>query len=42
MPRRIYIVKVTSDEVENGNGDGNTLNDIVILLLTASPGSAPQ
>ncbi len=26
----IYIVSVTSDEVENGNGDGNTLNDIVI------------
>ncbi|MDQ2977244.1 MAG: HYR domain-containing protein, partial [Acidobacteriota bacterium] len=24
------IIKVTSDEVENGNGDGNTLNDIVI------------
>ena len=26
----VYISKVTSDEVENGNGDGNTLNDIVI------------
>jgi hypothetical protein len=26
----VVIVKVTSDEVENGNGDGNTLNDIVI------------
>ena len=26
----VYIVSVTSDEVENGNGDGNTLNDIVI------------
>lgn len=24
------ITKVTSDEIENGNGDGNTLNDIVI------------
>jgi hypothetical protein len=24
------ISKVTSDETENGNGDGNTLNDIVI------------
>lgn len=26
----VVIVKVTSDEIENGNGDGNTLNDIVI------------
>src|SRR5204863_4415365 len=26
----VYITKITSDEVENGNGDGNTLNDIVI------------
>lgn len=26
----VYITKVTSDEIENGNGDGNTLNDIVI------------
>jgi hypothetical protein len=26
----VVISKVTSDEVENGNGDGNTLNDIVI------------
>jgi len=26
----VYILKVTSDEIENGNGDGNTLNDIVI------------
>jgi hypothetical protein len=26
----VYIVKITSDEAENGNGDGNTLNDIVI------------
>jgi hypothetical protein len=26
----VYITQVTSDEVENGNGDGNTLNDIVI------------
>ena len=26
----IVIVSVTSDEVENGDGDGNTLNDIVI------------
>jgi hypothetical protein len=26
----IYIVSVTSDEIENGNGDGNTFNDIVI------------
>jgi hypothetical protein len=26
----VYILKITSDEVENGNGDGNTLNDIVI------------
>ena len=26
----VVIVKVTSDEVENGNGDGNTLKDIVI------------
>ena len=26
----VVITMVTSDEVENGNGDGNTLNDIVI------------
>lgn len=26
----VYITKVTSDEVENSKGDGNTLNDIVI------------
>jgi len=26
----VYILKITSDEAENGNGDGNTLNDIVI------------
>jgi hypothetical protein len=26
----VYILQITSDEVENGNGDGNTLNDIVI------------
>jgi CSLREA domain-containing protein len=26
----VIIDKVTSDEVENGNGDGNTTNDIVI------------
>jgi uncharacterized repeat protein (TIGR01451 family) len=26
----VFISKVTSDEVENGNGDGNTSNDIVI------------
>ena len=26
----VFISKVTSDETENGNGDGNTLNDIVI------------
>jgi len=26
----VSIAKVTSDEAENGNGDGNTLNDIVI------------
>jgi DNA/RNA endonuclease G (NUC1) len=26
----VVITQVTSDEVENGNGDGNTLNDIVI------------
>jgi hypothetical protein len=26
----VYIVQITSDEAENGNGDGNTLNDIVI------------
>jgi hypothetical protein len=26
----VYITKITSDEVENGNGDGNTLNDIII------------
>jgi len=25
-----YIQKITSDEAENGNGDGNTNNDIVI------------
>ena len=29
-PGSVYIEKVTSDESENGNGDGNTLNDIVI------------
>src|SRR5262249_1952156 len=26
----VVIEKVTSDEIENGNGDGNTVNDIVI------------
>jgi hypothetical protein len=26
----VYILKITSDEVENGNADGDTLNDIVI------------
>ncbi len=26
----VYILKITSDEPENGGGDGNTLNDIVI------------
>lgn len=26
----VYVTKITSDENENGNGDGNTLNDIVI------------
>ena len=26
----VVIEKVTSDEAENGNGDGNTLNDIII------------
>src|SRR5258708_31579563 len=26
----VYILKITSDEAENGNGDGNTLNDIII------------
>jgi len=26
----VFISQVTSDETENGNGDGNTLNDIVI------------
>jgi hypothetical protein len=26
----VVITKVTSDETENGNGDGNTLNDIII------------
>ena len=26
----VYISQVTSDEVQNGKGDGNTLNDIVI------------
>jgi uncharacterized repeat protein (TIGR01451 family) len=26
----VVIEKVTSDEIENGNGDGNTLNDIII------------
>lgn len=26
----VVIEKVTSDETENGNGDGNTMNDIVI------------
>jgi hypothetical protein len=27
---KVVISKVTSDEIENGNGDGNTSNDIVI------------
>jgi hypothetical protein len=27
---KVVISKVTSDEIENGNGDGNTTNDIVI------------
>jgi hypothetical protein len=31
----VVIEKVTSDEVEDGNGDGNTFNDIVIAA-TAS------
>jgi len=26
----VFISQVTSDEVENGDGDGNTLNDVVI------------
>src|SRR6185436_1501816 len=26
----VYITKITSDEAEDGAGDGNTLNDIVI------------
>jgi hypothetical protein len=26
----VVITMVTSDEIENGNGDGNTFNDIVI------------
>jgi len=26
----VVIEKVTSDEIENGNGDGNTTNDIII------------
>jgi uncharacterized repeat protein (TIGR01451 family) len=26
----VVIAKITSDETENGNGDGNTLNDIII------------
>src|SRR6185436_4193952 len=26
----VYITQVTSDEVENSKGDGNTLNDILI------------
>jgi hypothetical protein len=26
----VYILKISSDELENGAGDGNTLNDIVI------------
>jgi hypothetical protein len=26
----VYISKATSDEAENGNGSGNTLNDIII------------
>jgi hypothetical protein len=26
----VYILKITSDEVENGNSDGDTLNDIII------------
>ncbi len=29
-PESVYIEKVTSDEAENNNGDGNTDNDIVI------------
>jgi hypothetical protein len=29
-PGSIVITKVTSDEPDNGNGDGNTTNDIVI------------
>jgi hypothetical protein len=32
----VYISKVTSDESENGDGDGNTLNDIVIADDCAS------
>jgi hypothetical protein len=27
----VFIVSVTSDEAENGNDDGNTLNDIIIV-----------
>lgn len=27
---KVYIVKITSDEIENGNGDGNTSDDIII------------
>ncbi|MGZ5434773.1 MAG: HYR domain-containing protein [Pyrinomonadaceae bacterium] len=27
---KVIITKVTSDEIENGNGDGNTSNDIII------------
>jgi hypothetical protein len=27
---KVYIVKITSDEIEDGNGDGNTSDDIVI------------
>ncbi len=26
----VVVEKITSDEIENGNGDGNTTNDIVI------------
>jgi hypothetical protein len=26
----VYILKISSDELEDGMGDGNTLNDIVI------------
>jgi hypothetical protein len=26
----VYIAQITSDEAENGNADGNTLNDIII------------